>query len=266
MNRLPALKGLLTSLDGILVAFSGGVDSTLLARAALDCLPRERVLAVTAHSPFRPSFELEAAKRLAAEMSLPHLAIETAELALPAVAGNAPDRCYHCKKALFTRLFQLANERGLPWVADGTNADDRGGYRPGLRATAELGVRSPLAEVGLGKAGIRALSREYALSNWDQPAYSCLATRFPYHTNLTPAGLGRVEQGEEVLRDLGLRLVRLRDHGTVARIEVEPAELDRAFAVREAIVAGLKAAGYEHVSLDLEGYRSGSFDGNLRSR
>jgi len=265
-DKLSALKDLLTTLDGVLIALSGGVDSTLLARVALDCLPRERVLAVTAHSPLRPSFELEAAKRLSSAMGLPHLVIETAELTLPAVAGNEPDRCYHCKKALFTVLRELGRERGLRWVADGTNADDRGGYRPGLRATAELGVRSPLAEAGLGKAEIRALSREYALPNWEQPAYSCLATRFPYHTNLTPTGLGRVEQGEEVLRDLGLRQVRLRDHGEVARIEVEPEELDRAFAVREAIVAGLKAAGYTHVALDLEGYQSGSFDRNLRGR
>ena len=263
MDKLSALKEILTSLGGVLIAFSGGVDSTLLARVALDCLPRERLLAVTAHSPFRTAFELETAKGLAAEMGLPHLVIETGELTLPAVAGNAPDRCYHCKKTLFAVLREMARERGLPWVADGTNADDRRGYRPGLRATAELEVRSPLAEAGLGKAEIRALSREQALPNWDQPAYSCLATRFPYHTNLTPAGLGRVEQGEEVLRDLGLRQVRLRDHGDVARVEVGPEEMDRAFAVRGAIVAGLRAAGYKHVALDLEGYRSGSFDGNL---
>ncbi|MGE5527661.1 MAG: ATP-dependent sacrificial sulfur transferase LarE [Patescibacteria group bacterium] len=264
MAGLPELKEVLAAMhareNGLVVAFSGGVDSTLLARVARETLPAGRLLAVTAQSPVRPRFETEWAVQTAAALDLPHILIETDELSLPEFVANSPERCYHCKKGLYRRLLALAAERGLGLVADGTNVDETRAYRPGLRAAAECGIRSPLAQAGLDKKSIRALSRALGLANWDRPAYSCLATRFPYGRRLTPEGLRRVEEGEGFLHSLGLRQVRLRDHGEIARLEVDPVELERAFAARSSIVPALKGAGYLYVALDLEGYQSGSMD------
>lgn len=259
-DRREELIAFLRAQSGVLLAFSGGVDSSLLAKAALLALPRERVLAVTASSPIRPRFELEEAKDIAASLGLPHIIAASDELSRPEFAANPPERCYLCKLGLYARLWEIAKEHGLPAVIDGTNADDGQAYRPGRRAASALGIGSPLARLGFGKEEIRALSRSLGLPNWSRPAYSCLATRFPYGTLLTEEKLRRVERGEDLLRGLSLRVVRLRDHFPVARLEAGPEEMERAFALRGEIAAGLKQLGYGHITLDLEGYRSGSFD------
>lgn len=244
--------------EGVLVAFSGGIDSSLLLKAAL--LANSRVLAVTGSSPLRPRRELAAACELVKELGAPHLVIETTELADPEFRQNPENRCYLCKKRLCTQLKAIAQEHGLELVADGSNVDDLGEYRPGMQALLESGVVSPLAEVGLAKREIRQLARELALPNWDKPSAPCLATRFPYHTALTSEALAQVENGEAALEELGFSQFRLRHHGTIARIEVPPAEFETLLAARERILAALKPLGYQFVTLDLEGFRSGCFD------
>lgn len=244
-----------------MVAFSGGVDSALLLRVAVEALG-ERALAVTAVSPIHSAFEAEEATCLAQEMGARHRLIEADPLADEHVAGNPPDRCYHCKRALFTRLLELARSEGLGAVVEGSNVDDRGDYRPGEKALEELGVLSPLREAGFTKAEVRELSRELGLSSWSKPPYACLATRVPYGEKLTPERLQRVDAGERFLRGMGLKQVRVRDHGRIARIEAPLAELE--LLVREEnrarVVSELRRLGYDYVTVDLEGYRSGSMN------
>jgi uncharacterized protein len=249
----------------LLVAFSGGVDSSYLAFAAHRLLGGA-TLAVTAESPSYPRSHREMAQRIAREFGIPHRFVATAEMESEAYRANAPDRCYHCKSELFGVLGRLREELGFDAVAYGVNRDDRSDFRPGHRAAAEQGVLSPFLDAELGKEEIRALSREAGLPTADLPASACLSSRLPYGTAVTPERLRQVEDGEERLRALGFRQVRLRHHGPLARVEVDPAELAKALdpAMAARIAAELKPLGFRWVSLDLEGYRTGSLNEVLR--
>ena len=249
------------------MAFSGGVDSSYLAWAARQALGGNS-LAVTALSPSYPRSHRDMAERVAAEFDIPHRFVETREMQSEAYRANAPDRCYHCKTELFERLEQLCGELDFAWLAYGINTDDRGDYRPGHRAADERGVLSPFLDVGLSKSEIRALSRAAGLPSAELPASACLASRLPYGTPVTTERLSQVERGEERLRGLGFEQTRLRHHGDVARIEVEPAELHRALdpGMAKAIVEAIRPLGFRWVCIDLEGYRTGSLNEGLHIR
>jgi len=245
----------------LLVAFSGGVDSSYLAWAAHRALG-EGSLAVTAVSPSYPKHHRDAAEEVVARFRIPHRFVSTDEMASDDYRANRTDRCYHCKAELFNVLGQLRGELGFEGVAYGVNTDDTGDFRPGHRAADEHGVLSPFLDVGLGKEEIRALSRAAGLPTADLPASACLASRLPYGTEVTPERLAQVEEGEERLRQLGFRQMRVRHHGDVARVEIDPRELPRALDAEMVarIVAALKPLGFRYVTLDLEGYRTGSLN------
>ena len=263
-RRLDALRTILAEMGKVVVAYSGGVDSSLLLKVAADVLG-SGVYAVIASSPTYPGREIRSARALARALKVRHEVIATSEMDNPAFTANPPLRCYHCKRELMTEIRKIADRKGIAVVVDGQNADDLGDYRPGARAAAEMGVRSPLREAGLCKADIRALSRRYGLPTWNKPAMACLASRFPYDTPITSEALVRVERAEDALRALGFGQLRVRHHDTVARIEVLPDEIARLArpAVRQKIVAALCKAGYAYVTLDLSGYRAGSMNETL---
>jgi uncharacterized protein len=265
--RAARLHDVLAGYQSVLIAFSGGVDSAYLAIAAAGALG-DRALAVTADSPSYPDTHRQLALSIARDFGFAHEVIHTAELERPEYRANPANRCYYCKDELYSRLTAIARERGLAVVVDGNNADDRGDYRPGRQAAREFGVRSPLDEVGLAKDEIRELSRRAGLPTWDEPASACLSSRIPYFSEVTDEKLRTIERAEEILRDLGFRVCRVRHHDTIARLELGRDEMPRALEPEMAatIDRELRALGYQHVVVDLRGYRLGSLNDALRLR
>ena len=261
LAKLERLRERLRVIGGAVVAFSSGVDSTFLLRVAHEELG-DRVVAATARSHSFPNRELDEATAFCRAEGVRHVVIDSEELDIPGFAENPPDRCYHCKKELFSKLLAFARDNGLAAVLEGSNIDDDGDYRPGRRAIRELGILSPLHEAGLTKAEIRVLSREMGLPTFDKPSFACLASRFPYGERITVRGLERVEKAEQWLLDAGwgLTQLRVRSHGDLARIEVPPADIPRLAARAAEIAAAFKDLGFAYVTRDLLGYRTGSMN------
>lgn len=248
------------------IAFSGGVDSTFLVYAAHEVLG-DKLIAVTATSSTYPERELKEAIQYAKDMGVKHIIINSEELDIEGFAQNPKNRCYYCKKELFTKIARVAKDNGVEYVFDGSNIDDTGDYRPGMQAARELNVVSPLKESGLTKEDIRELSRKLNLPTWDKPAFACLSSRFPYGTQITKPKLKMVEEGEQFLLDMGIRQIRVRHHGDIARIEVSPEEREQFFdiEVMDNISNKFKQIGFTYVTLDMSGYRTGSMNEVLSS-
>jgi uncharacterized protein len=260
-EKLARLKDILQDMGSVLVAYSGGVDSTFLAVTAHEVLGN-KALAVFAASPVAPPMEKEEAASLAHNIGLRFKIIDSNEMSNPDFVANPPERCYYCKRELFSELKPIAKAEGLKWIADGTNADDLHDFRPGRKASAEAGIRSPLLEAGLTKTEIRQLSHAKSLPTWDRPASPCLASRIPYGIPVTAETLNKIARGEQYLHNLGIRELRLRHHGDIARIELAPEDMAKIITpeIRQDIVTHLKALGYKYVALDLTGYRIGSLN------
>lgn len=263
-EKLKQLETIFHELESLVVAYSGGVDSTLVLRLAHEYLG-DRAVAVTAVSASLPAHEREEAEAIARMIGVRHALIDSHETDDPRYLANAPNRCYFCKSEVYDRLVDFARREGYASIADGTNADDAGDHRPGRRAARERGVRSPLQEAGVTKDEVRTLAREYGLPNWDKPAAACLSSRIPYGSTITVESLSQVEQAEFALRQMEFKQLRVRHHDQVARIEVEPEDFEKALEQREAIVTALQRAGYTYVTLDLKGFRSGSMNDAIRS-
>jgi uncharacterized protein len=263
-KRLGELERIIAPRGSALVAFSGGVDSSLALAVAARSLAKGKVLAVTSNNETYLPSELDLARVFVASLGVEHIVVNTRELDDPNYASNPKDRCYFCKSTLYSDLAKIAEEKGYACVVDGANKDDEGDYRPGRTAAKELGVVSPLSLVGVGKAEVRDLARYLGLPTWDKPALACLSSRFPYGQEITPEKLAQVARAEEFMRSRGYRQVRVRHHGEIARLEVGPGEMERAFAEREDISAELKTAGFLYVTLDLAGYTPGSLNAVLK--
>jgi uncharacterized protein len=258
-TRLDKARGIVRDLGSVLIAYSGGVDSSLLVKLALDELG-ERAVAALASSPAYPRSEQEEARALALSLGVRLVEVSTSEVELDAYKRNNPDRCFHCKEELFETLEPIQRELGLEHLAYGATADDAEDHRPGHGSAVRRGVRFPLLEAGMGKPEIRAAARKLGLSNWNKPSFACLSSRIPHGTEVTLAALQQIESAEAALKAVGFTQVRVRHHGDVARIEVEPSEIPRLVAERERVVLLLREAGYKFVSVDLEGYATGSLN------
>jgi uncharacterized protein len=257
--KLENARAIVRDLSSVLVAYSGGVDSSLLLKLALDELG-ERAVAVLASSPAYPESEQEEARVLARQLGARLVEVSTNEVELEAYTRNNPDRCFHCKEELFETLEPVRRDLGLDVIAYGATADDADDHRPGHGSAVRRGIRFPLLEAGMGKPEIRAAARRLGLSNWNKASFACLSSRIPYGTQVTVEALRQIESAEAAIKALGFKQVRVRHHGDVARIEVEPAEIAHLVSEREKVVEALRSAGYRFVSLDLEGYATGSLN------
>ena len=259
--KLENLQRSLKDLGNVAVAFSGGVDSTFLMMVAHRILS-DRVLTITALSGLFPAHEMVEAHAFAAANGIRQIVYEMDEFAIAGFAENPENRCYLCKKSIFSRFMKIAAEQGIPYLLEGSNVDDDDDYRPGMQAIRELGVHSPLREAGFTKKEIRQLSHEMGLSTWDKPSFACLASRFPYGETITHEKLKAIESSEQLLFDLGFKQIRVRHHGNLARIEIDPEEMEKLMSpvIREAIFSGIQQAGFTYVTLDMRGYRTGSMN------
>ena len=264
IEKLEVLKHTLKGLKSVAVAYSGGVDSTLLLKVAHDCLG-EGTVGITAVSPSLPADELAQAKEIARLTGARHVLLDSHETDDPRYLENTPSRCYFCKDQVYEQLVEYAQREGFLYIVDGTNADDADDHRPGRQAAREHGVRSPLMEAGLNKSEIRQIARQIGLPNWDKPAAACLSSRIPYGTSITLPMLSQIEQAEQHLKHMGFHQLRVRHHERIARIEVDPEDFDAVLERRAEIIQALEALGYTYVTLDLAGFQSGSMNKTLRS-